>query len=230
MENKNINDFLSGKLSDAEHEAFQKELETNETLVKEVGNEVINEYGRIKLKNKLKVFDKEIKNNRLKKANLLMVAVLFLAIGIPLLMNILNESHAPQKLFASHFVPYKTVLSIRGNESNDELLSKGIMAYSNNNYEEAILNLNAIKEKTYVVSFYLGVSYLGIKPPKGKEAIKSLNNVLVTNNDFKQQAIWYKALALLVSGKTDEAKVLFKEIVAEEWFNHKKANEILEGM
>jgi tetratricopeptide (TPR) repeat protein len=230
MEKKNINDFLSGKLNDHEHKDFQKGLAENENLLKQVGNEIINEYGRIKLKNKLNNFDKDIKRSRLKKANLLMVAVLCLAIGIPLLMNIINGTTGPDKLFASHFSPYKTVLSVRGNENNDELLSKGIIAYSTSNYKEAIESLEAIPDKSYVVSFYLGVSYLGVKPPKGKEAIMILNKVLTNDNDFKQQAIWYKALALLVTNETEKAKVLFEEIVTNEWFNHEKATEILEVM
>lgn len=49
-------------------------------------------------------------------------------------------------------------------------------------------------------------------------------------NDFKQQANWHKALALLVTNEPQKAKVLFEEIVTNEWFNHEKATEILDGM
>lgn len=230
MNKQKTHDFLSGNLSNEEHEKFRAELENNDTLLNEVGEEIISEYGRIKIKNKLKGFDKELGNNRKKKANLIMVAVLFLAIGIPFLMNTLNNSKSPEQLFTSNFSPYKTVLSIRGHENNDELLSKGMLAYSAQNYEEAIVNLEAVTDKSYVVNFYLGVSYLGVKPPKGEEAIISLNEVLKTDNDFKQQAIWYKALAFLVVNKTDKAKELFKQILANKWFNYEKASDIIERM
>jgi hypothetical protein len=230
MEKENINKFLSGKLTDAEHEKFKSEIANNEQLLKEVGNEVINEYGRIKLMSKLQGIDKGITGSKLRFKTYLVAAVMFLALGIPLLMNMMNGSITGEKLFASHYAPYKTVLTIRGNEIGDKLLSNGMLAYSNGNYQEAIINFESITDKSYVVNFYLGVSYLGVKPPKGKESINNLNEVLATDNDFHQQATWYKAMALLVTKKRADAKKLFEKIKDNKWFNYEKAIEVLEGM
>lgn len=201
-------------------------MESNDELLSKVGDEIINEYGRIKLKNKLKSFDNQLNISKNRIIGTVLVAVFCLAIGIPLLMNVLNSNTSNETLFASNFTPYKTVLNVRGNEHGDELLSKGIIAYSNNNFEEAIVNLNAITNKSYVVNFYLGVSYLGIKHPDGEKALENLNKVLTADNDFKQQATWYKGLALLLTKQTKEAQTIFKKIVEKKWFNYEKALEI----
>lgn len=230
MKNDNINDFLSGNMDDNEHENFQNELRDNEELLKKVGNEVINEYGRIKLKSKLNTIDKEINSSNRMFKTYMIAAIMVLALGIPLVMNMISGGIATEKLFAQHFSPYQTVSAVRGNETGDEFLSKGILAYSNGNFELAINNLEEIKEKTYVVNFYLGVSYLGVNPPKGEEAILNLEKVLTVDNDFHQQATWYKGLALLVTKKKQEAKKIFETIKLNKWFNHEKAIEILEGM
>lgn len=230
MKDKQIHNFLNGKLNDKEHASFVEDLTTNNELVKNVGNEIVKEYRRIKLKNKLQEIDKEVSKSRRTLATLIMAAVMLLALGLPLIINMLNGGVNEEKLFAQHFEPYKAVNSVRGNENQDELLSNGIMAYSANDYTKAIASLNQIENKTYVVSFYIGVSYLGLNPPKGKEAIASLNEVLASDNDFKQQATWYKALALLITKDTPQAKLLFEKIKASKGFNYEKATEILEGL
>lgn len=232
MERDNINDFLSCKFSDDEHEKFRSELENNEELLNEVGDEVIKEYGRIKLKNKLKAIDTEINRSKQMAKTYLIAAIMILALGVPLLINMISGPNgiSTERLFAEYFIPYQTVSAVRGNETGDELLSKGVMAYSNGNYEVAIKNLEAVEKKTYIINFYLGISYLGVKPAKGEESIVHLDKVLAVDNDYHQQATWYKAMALIVVDKKRKAKSLLKKIKLNKWFNHDKAIELLKEM
>ena len=62
---EHIDLFLQGKLNANEEEQFKLQLETDEELLDALTEKTIASYGQLKLKNKLKQIDGDLKSNKL---------------------------------------------------------------------------------------------------------------------------------------------------------------------
>ena len=91
---------------------------------------------------------------------------------------------------------------------------KGIVAFNNKEYSKAIRLLNtSIYQKKNISSsnYYLGlISYNQNKPTK---AIKYFDKMIHSNSSFKEDAQWYKSLALIRRGNKNDALILLKKII-----------------
>ncbi len=68
---------------------------------------------------------------------------------------------------------------------------------------------------------------MNLDAPYFQRAINSFDIVLQTDNDYRQQAQWYKALALLGINNKKEAIAIFTSIVEKRSYNYTEAEEIL---
>ena len=68
---------------------------------------------------------------------------------------------------------------------------------------------------------------MAVQQPELEQAVQNFNTVLATDNDYHQQAQWYKALALLKMEEVEQAKIIFKSIVAAKNYQHEEAESIL---
>ena len=64
--NKRLRDFLQGKLKGKELEDFYKEMDKNKELLEDLSVDVVKDYGRIRLKDKLELIHHEVSGHRKK--------------------------------------------------------------------------------------------------------------------------------------------------------------------
>lgn len=118
-------------------------------------------------------------------------------------------------LFASHFEPYKDIISKRGAvDSVSPLLIEAMEHYNQESYEEAIIRFKQIKKdqpENLAVTFYMGVSCLGTEKPI--QAISHFREVLKQEDIiFGPHAEWYLALSHLKAHNRSKAISLLEDI------------------
>ncbi|MFN8715123.1 MAG: hypothetical protein ACK5Z2_19900 [Bacteroidota bacterium] len=114
----------------------------------------------------------------------------------------------------------------------DQLLRDGLKAFRAGRYGRCISKFEELLKNTpddINAKFYIAVSY--VKLEMHSKAIPLLDAVIESeNNAFREEAEWYKALALIGSGDTDEAKDLLKKISGDNTFYSKQAAEKLKTL
>ncbi len=233
-----IDRFLSGLMSEKERNDFLESLEKDADLKASYEEmklvyDTIKIAGRNELKSKLSSFEQEEIENRGKIVPLFLrrlgalAAVLVIAIGIFYFLQ--DNTPTADKLFAENFEVYQNPTNIRITEGENSNWTKASEFYANQDFENAIKSFEASsKEKpVYLIAFYLGSCLLSIEPPKLNEAIENFDIVLQTDNDYQEQANWYKALALLKLSRIEEAGQIFQSISEEENYKAEAASDIL---
>lgn len=71
------------------------------------------------------------------------------------------------------------------------------------------------------------MSYLSQPNPQTKAAISAFNEVLTSDNDYRQQALWYKALAFLHQGEQSQAALVLSKLLEEGDYKNREAASIL---
>ena len=212
-----IKKWLSQKLSASEKEEVKTQLNNNDQFVEEAANEVVKQYGRIKLKNKLnKIHVDALVQDEQKSGgwNLGYWAIAAtIIVAVPLGYWFFYAAPTPEKLFAENFQPYQVVNTFRGEE---QPIDKGMDLYGSGRYAEAINAMeNALANDAYNLPqyyFYLGISCLANN--NTDKAINYLQKTISTDNDFVQQANWYMALAYLKKNDKLQAKKILNEIAS----------------
>ena len=233
--------YLSDAMSKSEKLDFENEIKADKALMLEYDNSVlarkfIRAAGRLDIKEKLIMIDAENKkfDNTAKpfphwiKQTLKIAAVLVISLGI--YYWFISQSDSAQNVFSNYFTPYDAPSTIRDTGNGTQIeWRKAFVMYKQKNYAEAIKDLGEINEDNidYISSFYKGVSYLSLEEPDIENAIANFDRVLSSDNDYNQQAQWYKALALLHNSEKDKAKKIFEQIVEQRSYNYNMAAEIL---
>jgi hypothetical protein len=113
-----------------------------------------------------------------------------------------------------------------------ETLEKAIALYKSENYNAALVQFDIILSKhPEEVNgwFYGGLSNYHLK--KYGEAEGKLNKVLINKNEeFNEEATWYKALSLIELKQIDKAKKILKGIIDSNGFYKAKAGEKLKTL
>lgn len=131
------------------------------------------------------------------------------------LLCLLSCQQPEDQLFATHFEPYKDIISKRGAVDNaSPILLQAMGAYNQQTYGDAIAHFQqslADDADNPAIHFYLGISYLSIN--KAKKAIPHFTSVLDQQDPiFGSHTVWYLALAYLKSGQRKEAIELMENI------------------
>lgn len=208
-----IEDFLTGNLSDSDSKNFESEMSTNSELANAVSQyetafEAVDLLVEEGLKMKLKALQKErysevkvLKPKRKMWAIAASVAIL-ISVGFSFLMN---QNYSNQSLAAGYFETFDD--GIRGGET-------GLKAFNEGNYDLAIEELKTVPEtdQKYIESqFYLGQSYF--KTNQFKEAIISFETVFESNDGrFKNAAFWFSGLSYLGNNQVENAQSIFEQI------------------
>lgn len=239
---QNIEAFLEGIMTSEERLAFEQRLTQEPKLSEAYENEIaarelIKEAGRLDLKKTLEGFDAEMLDKSTHKRviplwakNAMRVAALLIlfAGGYQVFQTFSGVNTS--EVYDTYFEVYDSS-SVERDASGTAIPNWELAAesYRNERYEEALPFLEKSKGEVpdYLISFYAGMSYMAQQQPNLEQAIQNFDAVLATDNDYRQQAEWYKALALLNSEKEEEATVLFKSIVAAKSYHYEKAASIL---
>ena len=238
-----IDNYLDGKLGKTEVEEIEQKLASDadfrEVLnLEKAARKIVQTAGRANLRSKLEGFEAEAAApvRRLFPLRALAIAASILALiaaGLWLFQN--NQPSTPQAIFADYFEPYRNPIFTRSGENNQENTWKtATEAYASGDYAKAIdafrESLNYEETITYLANFYLGLSYLSQDSPQPQEAITALDQVFTSDNDYHQQALWYKALAYLNQNNKSQAILSLKELLNQGDFKRLEAENILNSL
>ena len=240
--NTKIERYIAGKMSEVEAKEFRNLLISNRDLAEEYranleAHQLIKEAGRLELKDTLESFDQEMNaSSRTVKVMPLWVkralpiaAMLVIFFGVYQLM-MLNTPISGNEVYDTYFEAYSNPSVVRSSENlslnNWEM---GANYYRDKDFENAITYFEKTEGEVpnYLSSFYIGVSSLALESPNYTKALENFEVVLKTDNDYQQQALWYKGLILLELDKREDALDIFSLIVTSKSYNYLKAEEIL---
>lgn len=243
---KDIENYIDGKMNPQEMEAFGQRLKMDTTLAEAYENELnarklITEAGRLDLKDTLESFDLEMENASnasdpktgkvipLWMKRILPIAAM-LVVFIGAFQMLQNDSMTTSEAYDTYFNTYEAPSVVRDG-AGDELINweTASRLYSEKKYREAIpyFTKSGGEVPQYLSEYYKGMSNLNLDGAYYQRAIKALDIVLETDNDFREQAQWYKALTLLKMNKKEEAIAIFESIVENKTFKYQQAEEIL---
>jgi len=132
-------------------------------------------------------------------------------------------------VFSHNFETYAAPSVMRDDSNLRTTWDLATEYYRNQEYEEAIEFYDNVETDipSYMVSFYMGMSYMAQNEPNYTLALQNFKNVQQSDNDYHQQALWYQGLTLLTLDKRQEALEIFKRISASKFYNFEKADDIL---
>ena len=241
-----IERYLDGQLPDGERASFEASLANDPALAEAVELEraaraVVKAAGREKLRQRLDGFERAWEKERPKvrtipfvRRRLLAVAAVLLAMAAAAIWLFQKPAHTPTELFAEHFTVYRPPATERAAtpaptgawQQASARYAQGDFATAATGFQAALQDSSTI---AYLAHFYRGVSLLAQPRPDPEKAITAFDEVLKLDTDFRQQAMWYRGLALLQAGRWPEAKSVFEEIVEKGFFQKKEAKKILEA-
>ncbi|MBT8255454.1 MAG: hypothetical protein KJO23_02850 [Bacteroidia bacterium] len=238
---QDIERYLHGKMGGEELLAFDLRLQKDKELAnllqeEQLARKVIREAGRLELKETLQEFENEMPARNMRprviplwiKRAFPVAAMVIIFFGLYQVFK--QNTMTPEVAFDTYFESYAAPSVLRDNEGSAMMNWKqATQLFSDGDYQEAAIYFDrSVGEvPSYQAEFYKGLSQLSMEAPYFQRAVNSFDRVLETDNDFVQQARWYKALALIGMNKQSEAQPLLKEIVANEAYNHQQAAELL---
>ncbi len=245
-----IEQYLLGQLDENDKAAFEKEMENDSSLKEEVRTHagVLQGLDEIRAE-KLKSHFQELESNLPKEesneekvvemqpskglGSIWKVAAAIVLLAIPTYL-ILNSGPTADELYNQYYQSYPNVITSteRSQEENPPEQNEALAYYESGNFEAAIEAFQAELEElpeAADMQFYLGVSQM--ETNRLEHAIESLTAVVESNNtQFRDQALWYLALAKMKNGNEVEAEGLLKHIITKENSYSTRAEEILEQL
>jgi len=236
--------YISKQMSSEEKRAFEMRLASDEDLgqrFKEAvaSHHLIKEAGRADMLNLLNSFEDDAgvssevnKTIPLWIKRSLPIAAILIAIFAMYQLGIFDSNQGTSKVFAANFEVYTSPSNLRTDPDTDQAeWQLAVSYYDAENYDEAFTQFDLLLSDpeipSYLSAFYGGLSAMAMSQPNHERAIKLFDMVLESDNDYQQQAQWYKALALLQLNKELEASIILHQIVALKFFNNEKAQKIL---
>ena len=243
-----IEQYLTGKLSGGDLQAFEQEIKQDPGLEAEVSSyrqliDGIEAAGVSDFEQKLQTWERQILNEEAEKlqggamirpmwlryaavaaAVLALVAILFLY---------RPGTEGPvdsETLFAQHFQPMEDYLSLKGAARPED---SAMELYQAGKYHEALpLFEQVLKQDSIAPLFqlYAAIAYTADQQPD--KAIRLLTPLTEIHNSYSEPAEWYLALAELRAGNLDKARKQLQGFVKSNK-NHsyrEAAIQLLEGL
>ncbi len=219
MDSKNTFDkYISGQLSENQEKIFEKQWQENEGMDQELLNhslmsEIQEHLVEEDVRSELSRLQKNRQTGRIVFMNRRMLAIAAMAlvlVAAGLIFWQTSNQLTHSELALKAFEPYP-VVGVRGNEN---VLDKGLSAYSEEDWAKAIALLSRVKptDGNYMESrFYLGNALLSDE--RGLEAIPILTEVSQSGDSrFAESADWYLLLAYLIGEDMEGANQVFQRI------------------
>lgn len=212
-----IDAYLSDSMTSEDRSAFEKELDINEELRKEVALQrktfsLLEAAAYIETKNKVSALNQQKSSGNSIGGTLLKVAAVLLVLIIPTYF-ILNNQYNDAHLFAEYSEPYPDRITTMGS-SEDEALTKAMNAYNKEEYAEAAKLFHAIRLKGTTnenILLYEAVSltYSG----QAEKAINLLSEARKTVPSNQTSLDWQLILSLLANNEGEKAKEKLAEFL-----------------
>ncbi|MEM6318316.1 MAG: tetratricopeptide repeat protein [Bacteroidota bacterium] len=233
-----IVDYFRGKLSDKEKEDFIVRQKTEEAFAQEVEDYKIAE-AIIKANHRDQLIadtQQMMQAYETKQPSFFLHPIFKVAAAVALLIIALWGSKSwwstpsADTLFAQYF-ELPQAPNLRGNIADTEQLwQRAMSAYTEENYPQAIQQLERITKNTSTnrtnsANFYLGLCYL--MQNEYEPSLAAFKGVQPTSSYF-QEALWYRALVNIKKGDLETAQQTLREIATMEGhFKRKVAAELL---
>ena len=237
-----IEDYLNDQMSSTEKIDFEKQIEASKALADEVNRCL-----------QMRIF---AKNRDIIQAKALLESVMAdihiepapkepfwqqpiwrwlgggcLVLALTGSLFLYQQSQEKKAWFALSKTHLKKMEDIEGFNANNPIpAARGMQAYDNGNYEEAIalLSVGAKQESDdKMLSLYLAISYL--MQGKNIDSEKILQELIKNEGLETTPAKWYLALSLLQHGQKNEAKALLQSLESDTIYGN-QAKEILKEL
>ena len=237
-----INDYVCGELNGEALLAFEKELQTNESLAKEVaifktiqdelGSQFKNKSESENLKQTLgKLNETYFEKPKAKVVSMKKIIIGIIAVAAAVLLFFMlkpsNNNYDKAAIYASAIKDVEPISNtVRGIGIDDDI-EKAKLLYNAKNYTEALPKLKAIVEKKKEeteLTMALGVCYL--KTNKLDSAFTVFDSIAQGITVYKYNAILYKALIYFKQNNTVACKALLK-LIPEDADKYKAAQALL---
>jgi len=217
-----IDDFLTGRLGEAERTDFEHQLQSDVALQQAVKTQElllsgIDDFGNEQLKARLQRISADRKQRTAPQPRLFIRRMIAAAAVFLLLLAVgwwwQSSSLTPDQHYANHFEPYSLTFNSRTNDA-DLSLAQFEQLYRGKKYsqltEEAGTYLSQ-NPKNYPLQLAVGISYMELE--KYQEALPYFDTIINANDPFfSDQARWYKALAYLKTKQPEKSKALLEKL------------------
>ncbi len=236
-----IERYLDGEMTGQELIWFEKELDSNEWLQKELKlrkkvNQAILDESSMKFRDELEdayavyMADDEGSSNKKRKFIVAGSALISVLAGVILILNLTGKQYTNKQLFDRYYESYESNTTFRSadNEMNSDLV-QAMQFYENKNYNEALKLFESIlltDPSRVGLNFYSGISHMEIK--EYELAGKSFGKIIDDRyNMYIEQAEWYLSLCYIMTDQDDKAIPLLEKIIDGNGFYQKEAGSIL---
>lgn len=222
--NQTIENYLLGKLSISEKEAFEKAMKTNPTLKKEVQLQkdilgAVENMGDLLLLRRIETMSKEMDNERTivppltKKAPARRRFLYLVSSAAAVLLLVVAyfsffQVSPNERLFEQHFVAYELETLRSAGTDEERLFQQGAIAYEQKKYAAALIHFEKIIANNPEARMAAGICYL--QTEQLDKALEQFQGLAPTT--YKYQAQWYAALTSLKGDDMDNSKRLFRQL------------------
>nr|WP_321228174.1 hypothetical protein [uncultured Psychroserpens sp.] len=254
-----INNYLQGLLSENEQNSFLERLEFDsnfrdtfkleEQLFNSLNedswsfieqkNSEVDEYLNLleeddlkKLKKTLNRVSEEFKETPKKKTKYRFYYLAAASIALLISLSIfLNQDASNQELVNDYLDTSRLPSFVsRGEASIDDLI-EAQHYFENEDYQRSLdIFTTALETNTTNASIYLYTGISQMRLEKYTAAELTFDKLIQSDLLDAQKGHWYKALLYLKQDKVVESKIMLEKIVANSYYNHSKAKELLEKL
>jgi|GEM_PF-2216504 len=218
-----IDEFILGHLEGEALASFERQLATDSALAEEVQQRkkvvaVVDAIGDLQMRERVrKIHQAAVQqpgNMGKKKAWKWVIAAILILLALFITWFFLRPKETPEKLYALYYQSYPLSFGARNLES-DQQLAKAGNSYKAGNFSEALpvfeqlLSTNPNDSKLRLAA---GICRLELGQYDG--ALAHFQQLIDANDPlYKQQALWYSALAYLQKSDLVKSKSTLEEIV-----------------
>ena len=161
------------------------------------------------------------------------VSVVIFLIGIGV-WTFVSQASTPQSLCVDHFEVYPGLSKVRGYSALNPLWSNFADSYSAQEYEACLIILGEVEFSEvgpdYLIHFYGGLCLMSMASPNPQRALKEFEEVLVSDNNFHAESLWYQGLACLSLGNEGQARDKFIMLRISSEFKSTEVEKILDDL
>jgi tetratricopeptide (TPR) repeat protein len=243
-----IERYLDGEMGKDELIWFEKELDSNPQLQKELAlrrnvNIAILEKDVMELRSQLKEIcsspvlrETAVRKKAVALRRKLLIAASFITIVVIASFFVLflgNKSYSNEEIYAMYYRPYEASMNFRSADVNiNDELRAAMQYYENKDFRNALVLFEKIlgDDPTRIgLNLYSGISHMEVK--EYNDANRDFRKIIDDGYSlYIEQAEWYLGFCYLMIGDTEKARQEFGLIAAQDGFYKDKAVKVLDKM
>ncbi|MBN1116970.1 MAG: hypothetical protein JXA77_07195 [Bacteroidales bacterium] len=237
-----IERYVCGVMSPEEKLWFEKEIEGNQGLNREIElfkrlDDVLADQETIELKKQLEQIHCELEFaettgtlvvQKVRRRTILSTASVVVLFVLATTF-FLNRNFSNLRLLNSYYQPVEATVNVRAANIENNELAEAINYYNSKKFNEAIIIFEELlKENSSMMglNLYSGISHL--ETQNYTTAHKRFQTIIDNKpNPFVESATWYLGMSYLMTNRNQEAKQRFDELASKEGYYQEQAKELL---